>query len=354
LEPILTIERNFAPSASVNEHGRYRWSVVILSSREDIATLCSSIEAALAATRDEPAVVDVMVNGNEPLALQAAAKFAFWPASSSTTLRIWSLGRDKAKAWNAYVHGVWPGAEVAFFVDGYARVEPDALGRLADALDASETALGAAAVPMVGRSASALRARMIAAPQINGSLYALRRGTVETIRSMGFRMPFGLYRLDGLLGSALAFGLDPQRHPWTPGFIAVVPGASWSRQIEHVRSTRDLVNWIGRLTRQALGAFEAQAIRDHLVHRQQTPATLPSTNAVFVWSWIRRNTVGALATIVRHPLSLPMLFQLRDAPDEHGLDAPPTLVAVVGRSHSVTNGPVAQTSTFSVSSNLSN
>ena len=40
-------------------------------------------------------------------------------------MRVWHLPlRDKASAWNHFVHHLWPGADTTFILDGYARVTP--------------------------------------------------------------------------------------------------------------------------------------------------------------------------------------------------------------------------------------
>ncbi|MEO8482749.1 MAG: hypothetical protein ABI634_11100 [Acidobacteriota bacterium] len=323
-----------APASGLNDSPDV-WSVVILSSREDVETLASSIDAARAAVAGRHVVIDVMVNGNARLAEQIAARFAA-PASASSasaTIRVWSLVMpDKANAWNQYVHHVWPGASVTFFVDGYASANVDALDRLADALDSSKRALAAAAVPSVGRSAAALRDLMMKEPQINGSLYALRGETVRALRSEAVRMPIGLYRQDGLLGSALMFGLDPVAHPWDPDHIVVASGASWTRRVESVWNVRDLANNLDRMKRQALGRFEALAIREHFVDLKLAPSRLPETNAAFLSSWMRRHAAKALTTIARYPFALPALVRLRRTA---ALSVPkkghPTLMSLIGR-----------------------
>lgn len=322
----------------------YHWSVVILSSRDDAETLCSSIEAARTAVSGEPAIIDVMVNGNRRLAEQASARLDSRRSSAraAPTVRVWSLRlRDKGHAWNEYVHTVWPGAEVAFFIDGYARVWPDALTRLSDRLREVRRALAAAAVPTAGRSAESLRARMIKEPQINGSLYALRGETMDRLRLSGARMPLGLYRQDGLLGSALAFGLDPARHAWTPEHIAVVPEASWSRRVESPWRAREILSRFERLTRQALGVFEAHAIREHLVHHERSLADLPTTSDRFIGSWMRRHPAAALKTLCLHPLSLPVLAELRRRRDWNLRNSPPTLVRINDRSRESVHGATA-------------
>jgi hypothetical protein len=321
------------PDRPAATHGRpNQWSVAIFSSREDVTTLSASIDAVRTAASGRGIVIDVMINGNADLADETTACVSAHASASDVadTIRVWSVPlADKANAWNQYLHHVWPRSEVTFFVDGYASVHADALKRLADGLRSSGRALAAAAVPSVGRSAAALRARMLKEPQINGSLYALRGETMDALRGGGFRMPLGLYQQDGLLGSVLAFGLDPSAHAWTPEHIAVVPSASWSRRVESIWNRRDLATNVDRMMRQALGSFEALAIRDHLVHRKLAPSALPETNVEFLSSWIRHHTSEALTAIGREPLALPALVRLR----RNGVPKQmrPTLMGTIGR-----------------------
>jgi hypothetical protein len=76
------------------------------------------------------------------------------------TLRIWSIPLgDKANAWNQYIHHLWAGQELVFFIDGYVRLNSDAIELLGGAVQSDPQALGGSGVPTVGRSARALRHR---------------------------------------------------------------------------------------------------------------------------------------------------------------------------------------------------
>ena len=124
----------------MNEISRFagqRWSLAIFSSREDPSRLADAVRAAANAERGGAALdIDVLVNGNELLANEMRARLAtgtWW--RSETTVRLWFLGQpDKANTWNHYLHALMPESDLAFFLDGYVRIEGDALVRMADAM----------------------------------------------------------------------------------------------------------------------------------------------------------------------------------------------------------------------------
>src|SRR5438270_3938822 len=109
-----------------------------------------TIQASRAAS-DERTTIDVIINGNRSLADAASA----WSDSSLANVRIWFLETlDKAHAWNEYLQRIWTSSNVAFFMDGYVRVMPDALRLLAAKLADDKKALSVSAVPTYGRSAA--------------------------------------------------------------------------------------------------------------------------------------------------------------------------------------------------------
>lgn len=216
--------------------------------------------AALAAT-DTPHALDVAIilngstDGSADIAVTACRHHAL--ACRVVTIRH----ADKANAINQYLHALRPDAGAYVFVDAYAAVAPDAIARLTHALATHPHANAAAAVPSTGRSAAALRATMLAQPSMHGSLFALTSDFVARIAARGLRLPVGLYRGDGLLGSFALHDLDAATTAWDTRRIVVVPEATWT--------TRPLKPWLGsdlgrhvrRLIRQGRGRLENAAIK---------------------------------------------------------------------------------------------
>ena len=253
------------------------WSIAVFTSREEPDTLKKSLSAVIAASASRPTTIDVLVDNN-PRTAAALEPWTPTDLASGSTLRLWLVPwRDKACAWNRYVHEIAPAAEVAFFVDGYARPRPDSLLALERALDAAPEAWAASAVPTVGRSAPALRATMFAEGGLHGSVYALRSSVVEHFRQRGFRLPLGLYRNDSLIGAVASFAGDPARQSWDPKRrIAVAADATWDNDIPTM-GPRRIVAWVRRRLRQAQGELENAAFRQHLAIGRQSPETLPET-----------------------------------------------------------------------------
>lgn len=223
---------------------RVSWSVAIFSSRETIGTLLATIQAAAKSCADEPSIIDVIINGNRGLAetTQSVIKAALQLSLPSKRVRVWHIPvPDKAHAWNQYLHDIWPRSEIAFFVDGYAQVMPDAFTAIADGLRVAPDALAATGVPSHGRSAKILREQLLKSGGIHGNLYALRGTVMTELRSRGYRLPLGIYRTDPTLGAAINFCLDPARHQWDPKRVLVQPNATWhipprSWRIEEIRT----------------------------------------------------------------------------------------------------------------------
>lgn len=284
-----------------------RWSVAIFSSRESIDTLASSIDAVLTAVSDTPAVVDVIVNGNRSLA-DAAARFAQTSpvaGSEPTIIRTWFLEvADKAYAWNTYVHEIWEGADLAYFVDGYVRVMPDAFALIANGLSCAPDKLAASGIPTVGRSSKALRKQMLKTGGIHGNLYMLRGEVLKQLCVRGFRLPIGIYRNDALLGAVICFGLNPAKNGWDRRRIYVHPHATWVNPTLAWWRLGDLWRHGKKIMRQAQGILENHAVRDSLAFRKRPPETLPRTVSDLVLTWLRANPAQAARVFLRNPLCL--------------------------------------------------
>ncbi len=275
-----------------------------MTSREDIEVLSQTIDAAVAAVRGHRCVVDVVVNGNPVLAEQAAARVrSLAGLAAGTIVRVWHLALgDKAHCINECIHRIWPGSEIAFFVDGYAQVMPDAMVSIADALRRAPEAVAASGVPSVGRSASVLRHTLMTAGGMTGALFAVRGATMETMRRRGFRLPLGMYRTDGTMAAAFYFNLDPRAHDWDLKRIAVCPDATFAIRTKSVFSLRDIKNQFDRLVRLAWGAFITQAVRTHLAIRRRPPEEFPETALQLVLDWVRAFPLHALALAAKRPL----------------------------------------------------
>jgi hypothetical protein len=304
------------------------WSVAIFSSRETLQTLSSSIDAILSATNETASVVDVMVNGNRELANDVGRYIeTLHPVGRARTrVRVWYvLVGDKAHAWNQYVHNVLSPSDIAFFVDGYAQVMPDALKLISDALSGTPNALAASGVPTVGRSSEMQTEVMLREGGIHGNLYALRGDFLARLRATGFQLPLGLYRTDGVLGAAISFALDPASNDWDSSLIFVHPKATWKNRPLTWGSAADIRSHLKKVMRQAQGVLENRAVREHLAIQKKTPQSLPRTSAELVWSWISAHPMPALKSFT-NPLCMVAAWRLRKPRDWSEASAPAQLV----------------------------
>lgn len=294
------------------------WALAVFASRETLDTAVSCLEAAFEAARARYIFVDVLINGNKPLADAMSGDVLEeirLGAARSATLRLWFSPRaDKANAWNGYVHQIWPeGADCTFFIDGYAWVAKSAFKAMAEMLAGNEKALAVSGVPSEGRSAATLAKRMRTEGGIHGNLYAIGKDTMRDLRRRDIRLPVGLYRTDATLGAVLAFGLDPARGIWDISRIAVCGEATWSLPPPVTDGFfQQAKTHLKRRVRQARGAFENKAIEHHLRHLQRLPEAWPEEVKVLIFSWMAQQPVRAGLLMLRQPVGLFAIMSMRN------------------------------------------
>jgi len=304
------------------------WSIAIFA-RNEMASLPRCLEALAAATAGAQAEVSLLLNGSTDGSEQAAPRLM-----REARLRgsVWSIPHaDKSNAINQYLHRLRPEAGLHVFVDAYAAVKPDALRRLAARLVAEPLAMAAAAVPSSGRSAAALRADMLEYPGLHGSLFALRGSFVERLAASGLRLPLGLYRGDGLLGSFVMHDLDSASSPWRPPHIAVEPEASWTLQSLRPWSPADIRRHLRRLVQQGRGRLESGAIR-HTIYPGQGRCggfgALPERADSMILDWLAA-VPEARPRLARDPFAALALRRIRRAAPPETSALEPRLVAAV-------------------------
>ena len=304
------------------------WAAAIIASRESLATVSESVQALAVASRFANArmTIDLIVNGNSTLAEQAAVLAK--PCVDGVQVRVWSISRgDKANAWNEYVHNIWPGATTTYFVDGYVRVNRDALGILDQALSGHGVCLTATGVPTEGRTATAHSNSLISGGGIHGNMHAIRQSAM--IRELGFKLPVGLYRTDSLIGGAMAFRFAPAQFPWNVHLCFVAASASWSlinmpKGIYSVLSTY----WKRKL-RPAPGQLENLAVQEHMAFKLRPPQDLPLCNKVLVSKYVGGNSAKVRKIILNNPLVGYALYKVRTSA---AVSAMPSITRQLGAS----------------------
>ncbi len=289
-----------------------KWGIAVFANRESLAVVSATLEATVRSA-GERARVDLLVNGNPHLLSEVMAYLNSGRARFATgALRVWfiPLG-DKANAWSQYMHRIWSGEDVAFFIDGYARPNPDAITLLGDAVMQGETLLGGTGLPTMGRTAASLRKEFAEDGGFHGNLCCIKGSFVARIKGCGFAIPRGLYRTDSLVGAVLSYDLDPAANLWDEQRILVHPDVSWQTEPKHWWRWRDVSAHFKRMVRQARGEIEKRAIRDHLTFRRQPPHTLLPSASELILDWAARCPDDYSAQMNCNPLGWLAMRRLR-------------------------------------------
>ena len=309
------------------------WAAVVVASRESVPTLRATLDA-LARAAVRPVLIDLVINGNDALAEQAAAAFksrpALWPATMQ--LRIWSLAfGDKAHALNRYVHDLWPGAEATFFIDGYARVRPDSLHKLAATLARLEPeAMAVAALPTCGRGADALAANLHRHGGLHGNLFVLGAPALRAMRDLHFQLPLGLYRVDSTLAAALAFRLFPRDFEWdVKRYVPIDTEATWDVDATPWWRASAWRTRFKRRLRQAQGDLENWAVRHWLLLNRRPVEGMSATVEALVQRWADEDPAGFAERLQGQPLRRLAWRQLLRPTVRQGVSTPARLVAHV-------------------------
>lgn len=307
------------------------WSVAIITSREQIDVLSETLDAVLVAVRGRDCVVDVIANGNPALAERAATYVRSLPKDSvGVTIRVWSIALgDKSHAINECINRLWPGSEIAFFVDGYAKVVPIALSAIDTGLREAPEAKAASGVPSSGRSAAFIRNALLTEGGITGALYAVRGTMMQDMRRLGFRLPLGMYRTDPTLGAAICFDLNPAANDWNQRRIVVCADATFTVRPKSPFQLSDLKTHFNRLVNVTWGAFIVEAVKNHLAVRRRAPEEMPGTALQLVRAWAKECPLHALLLAARRPLVFLALRRAQNLQNWSSVGIPPKLLIEV-------------------------
>ncbi len=207
-------------------------------------------------------MITLIVNGCSDDSVAVARDVA---PELAAPLRIFTIAHgDKSHAINGFLHDrtIREDASLYFCVDGYVTIAPDSLAAMATRLRESPRALAASGVASNGRTARAMARRVVdEGGVLQGQFHALRPDFVRRIVDGGIRLPIGLYRGDGLLGSMAAHDLDPVHNAWDNARIAGVAEARFEIDALSMLRWRDLRRQFRRKVRQMRGRVENAAIK---------------------------------------------------------------------------------------------
>jgi hypothetical protein len=228
--------------------------------RNEVQRIGACIGSVAAAAEGLRTSLTVIANGSTDGSAAAAAQAARAHGLASTIYTIRT--GDKAHAINQSLGPLRRPAGLYVFVDGYCIISPAAFTSFIRALADAPHALAATGVSGNGRTMKRATAETIAqGGLLHGQLHALRPGFIDRMAAGGLRLPIGLYRGDGLLGSMACHALDPVGHPWDGHRIAGVAEATYA--IEELSPLRPshISRQFRRKVRQMRGVLENAAIR---------------------------------------------------------------------------------------------
>jgi hypothetical protein len=299
-----------------NKHPKTKsmpWAICIFACRETLSTLLLTLESLLLS--DCSTKIDILINGNDKLSGELLEHILNSKTLSTNSLiNVWSIAfGDKANAWNQYLHTIWSGEELVFFVDGYVRLRPDAVRLLGSATMSDESCLGGTGVPSTSRSDKKFAAIIVQEGGFHGNFCCIKGWFINEFRQRRFFIPVGLYRTDSLVGAALCFRLDPL-DDWRKERIRVEPKATWATDPKQWWNLIAMKDTLKRRIRQARGILENAAVKDHIVNKKQTFESLTPIASQLILDWISRYPTKAQLLMLRNPTAFLGLRELRSAP----------------------------------------
>ena len=282
------------------------------------------------------ASISVMVNGNPELANDLKNKIdKKWDgfqnqsalADFESLLNVWSIPiGDKSNAWNQYIHQIWSGEEIVFFVDGYVQLLPDAIEVLGTVVAADVRALGGSGMPSMGRSAARSRQALSSESGLHGNFCCIKGTVLRRMVERQINLPIGLYRGDSFFGAILCYDLDPQSNIWEDFRIAVVSTASWHIVAKHWWRWGDIRDYFKRLLRQVRGDLEKRALRESLTFRRIRPELLPANARELVLDWTLRCPDDWASASLGRPMALVAFWKIQRDEPVSGIGLKPRLV----------------------------
>ncbi len=243
------------------------WQVAVFCQNEGarIGACLASISAAIGSRRG---LITVIINGSTDDS-ETAARAA--SASLRTPVEIFRIRQaDKANAINCFFHdrAIRADAELYFCVDAYATIGENALAAMAQQFAECPEAVAATGVAINGRTEPrSMRETVEVGGVIHGQFYALQPDFLRRMVDGGIRLPIGLYRGDGLIGSMAAHNLDAMGQPWKNSRMIGVAGATFEIESLSMFRLRDLRRQFRRKVRQMRGRIENEAVKQIIYSR---------------------------------------------------------------------------------------
>jgi len=298
------------------------WQVAVFchNERRRIAACLASVAAAIGTRRG---VITLLLNGSTDGSEAAALAVLRGLGAEAQVFTI--AYADKSNAINVFLHDLRADAGLYVFVDGSVTIGPGAIAAAEARLAACPDALAASGVAGNGRTeVRTNRACVEVGGILRGQFFALRPDFVGRMVAGGIRLPVGLYRGDGLIGSMAAHDLDAPGKPWENRRIVGVPEAVFDIDALSPFRLRDLRRQFGRKIRQMRGRLENAAIKQ-IVHARGY-AALPAYADDMIADFLAKHPVPAVALADRPFMAL-ALAQHRAAIRPDPADLQPRKIA---------------------------
>ncbi len=258
-------------------------ATVTVFCQNEAARIGACLSSVAAAAEGLRITVEVFVNGSTDDSAAIALRAA---RSTGLHAQVWRIPYgDKANAINQALYSLPQGARLHVFLDGYAVVSPQALRALSDALDHCPAAVAATGVAGNGRTMrAATEETLLHGGRLHGQLHALRPDFVERLRQAQLRLPVGLYRGDGLLGSMACHDLEATGQAWDGHRIAGAAQATYLIPQLAPWRPADIARQFRRKIRQMRGRLENAAIKSVIYSGGY--AALPASADEMISTWL--------------------------------------------------------------------
>ncbi len=234
------------------------WNVAVYCVNE-ATRLQGCLDSILVALAGHRALVSVILNGSRDGSLD----IALTAARSGKPVEVFQIAvADKSNAINQFYHVLRSPARAYAGVDGYAYVMPGSFDALERRMMTDSHALVLACIGVNGRTVPlAMKETIEVGGRLHGQFHALRPSFLDRMVARGIRLPVGLYRGDGLIGSMAAHDLDPITQPWDNTRLPGIADARFAIPSLSILKPHDLQRQFRRKVRQMRGIIENAAIK---------------------------------------------------------------------------------------------
>jgi glycosyltransferase involved in cell wall biosynthesis len=300
---------------------QWDWNVAVFC-RNEQASIGRCIDSIAQACKSKRALITVIVNGSTD-GSAATAIAAAGRCGASVAIHSIRHG-DKSNAMNRFYYDLRENADCYFFVDAYVRISATALGALETCLTTRPDVVAATGIATNGRTMRRRSELALArGGQLHGQLHAFRKDFIDRLIARNIRLPIGLYRGDGLMGSMAMHDLDPLHIPWESARIADSRGATYDIPVLSVFRIHDVERQFRRKIRQMRGDLENLAIR-RIVYDHGYEG-LPEYADDMIEMYLARNALPR-ASLLDRPFQMLALREIRTSRRPDPVELAPTLV----------------------------